>query len=51
MIEILKLIVCTTILLLLVAALLIVCDAWSDRVFLSYVAIAVIAIVACVWLY
>lgn len=51
MIEILKLIVCTTILLALVAAILIVYDAWSDRVFLAYVAIAVMAIIACVWLY
>ncbi len=49
--EILKLIVCTTILLALVAALMIVCDAWSDRVFLTYVAIAVMAIIACIWLY
>lgn len=51
MMEILKLVVCTTILLALVAAIMIVCDAWSDRVFLAYVAIAALAIVACVWLY
>ena len=49
--EILKLIVCTTILLALVAALMIVYDAWSDRVFTAYAAIAVIAIIACILLY
>lgn len=51
MIEILKLIVCTTLLLALVAAILIVCDAWSDRVFLAYVAIAALAMIVCIWLY
>lgn len=51
MVEILKLIVCTTLLLALVAAILIVCDAWSDRVFLAYVAIAALAMIACIWLY
>lgn len=49
--EILKLIICTTILLGLVAAIMMVYDAWSDRVFLAYVAIAVMAMIACVWLY
>ena len=49
--EILKLVVCTTILLALVAAIMIVCDAWSDRVFLAYVAVAVTAIITCIWLY
>lgn len=49
--EILKLIICTTILLALVAAILVVCDAWSDRIFIAYVAIAVMAMIACVWLY
>ena len=49
--EILKLVVCTSILLALVAAIMIVCDAWSDRVFLAYVAVAVTAIIACIWLY
>lgn len=49
--EILKLIVCTTILLGLVAAIMLVCDAWSDRIFTAYVAVAVLAIVACIWLY
>lgn len=49
--EILKLIICTTILLGLVAAIMMVCGAWSDRVFLAYVTIAVMAMIACVWLY
>lgn len=49
--EILKLIICTTILLGLVAAIMMVCDAWSDRIFIAYVAVAAIAIVACIWLY
>lgn len=49
--EILKLIICTTILLGLVAAIMMVCDAWSDRIFIAYVAIAALAIVACIWLY
>lgn len=49
--EILKLIICTTILLGLVAAIMLVCDAWSDRIFIAYVAVAAIAIVACIWLY
>lgn len=51
MIEILKFVICTTILLALVAAILIVYDAWSDRVFLAYVAIATLAMIACIWLY
>lgn len=51
MIQILKFIVCTILLLALVAAILIVCDAWSDRVFLAYVAIAALAMIACIWLY
>lgn len=49
--DILKLIVCTIILLAFVAAIMWVCDAWNDRVFTTYVATAVIAIVACIWLY
>lgn len=49
--EILKLIICTTILLGLVAAIMMVCDAWSGRIFIAYVAIAVMAMIACVWLY
>lgn len=49
--EILKLIICTTILLGLVAAIMMVYDAWSDRIFITYVAAAALAIAACIWLY
>lgn len=49
--EILKLIICTTILLGLVAAIMLVYNAWSDRIFIAYVAVAALAIVACIWLY
>lgn len=49
--EILKLIIYTTILLGLVAAIMLVCDAWSGRIFTAYVAVAALAIVACIWLY
>lgn len=48
--EILKLIICTIILLGLVAAIMMVCGAWSGRIFIAYVAVAAIAIVACIWL-
>lgn len=48
--EILKLVICTIILLGFVAAIMMVCDAWSDRIFIAYVAVAAIAIVACIWL-
>lgn len=49
--EILKLIVCTIILLAFVATIMWVCNAWNDRIFIAYVAVASIAIVACIWLY
>lgn len=49
--EILKLVICTIILLGLVAAIMLVYDAWNDRIFIAYVAIAILAIVACIWLY
>lgn len=49
--EILKLIICTTILLGFVAAIMMVCDAWNGRIFIAYVAVTAIAIVACIWLY
>lgn len=49
--EILKLIICTTIMLGLVAAMMLVYDAWSNRIFIAYVAVAALAIVACIWLY
>lgn len=47
--DILKLIVCTIILLAFVAAIMWVYNAWNDRIFIAYVAIAAMAIVAC-WL-
>lgn len=49
--DILKLIVRTTILLAFVAAIMWVCDAWNDRIFIAYVAVAAMTIVACIWLY
>lgn len=47
--DILKLIVYTTILLAFVAAIMWVCDAWNDRIFIAYVAVAAITIVT-IWL-
>lgn len=49
--DILKLIVYIIIQLAFVAAIMWVCNAWNARIFIIYVAIAVIAIVACIWLY
>jgi hypothetical protein len=49
-VEILKLIVFTIILLAFVAAIMWVCDAWDDRIFIVYVAVAAITIAACTWL-
>lgn len=48
--DILKLIVCTIILLAFVAAIMWGCNAWNDRIFIMYVAVAAMAIVACIWL-
>jgi hypothetical protein len=48
--DILKLIVFTIILLAFVAAIMWVCNAWNDRIFTAYVAVAAITIVAC-WLF
>lgn len=48
--DILKLIICTTILLAFVAAIMRCCNAWNDRIFIIYVAVAAMAIVACMWL-
>lgn len=45
--EILKLIICTIILLGFVAAIMVVCDAWDTRVFIVYVATAIIADMIC----
>lgn len=49
--DILKLIVCTIILLAFVATIMLVCNAWNDRIFIAYVAIAAMAIAACIWLF
>lgn len=49
--DILKLIVCTIILLAFVAAIMWGCDAWNGRIFAIYVAVAAMAIVACIWLF
>lgn len=46
--ETLKLIVCTIILLGFVAAIMVVCNAWDTRVFLAYVATAILADMICV---
>ena len=48
--EILKLAICTIILLGFVAAIMVVCDAWNARIFLAYVATAIIVDMACVLL-
>ena len=48
--ETLKLIVCTIILLAFVAAIMVVCDAWDTRVFIAYVATAIVADMICVLL-
>ena len=48
--EILKLIICTTILLGFVATIMIVYGAWNTRVFLAYVATTIVADMICVLL-
>lgn len=48
--EILKLIICTVILLGIVATIMLVSDAWDTRVFIAYVATAIIADTICVLL-
>lgn len=45
--ETLKLIICTIILLGFVAAIMVVCGAWDTRVFLAYVATAIMADIMC----
>lgn len=45
--ELLKLIICTTVLLGFVAAIMVVCGAWDTRVFLAYVATAILADMIC----
>lgn len=49
--ETIKLIVCTTIMLAFVAAIMWVCDAWNGRIFAIYVAVAAMSVVACIWLF
>lgn len=46
--EILKLIICTIIMLGFVAAIMVVYDSWDTRVFLAYVATAIVADMICV---
>lgn len=48
--ETLKFIVCTIILLGFVATIMVICNAWGTRVFLAYVATAILADVICVLL-
>lgn len=48
--DMLKLIVCTIILLGFVAAIMWVCGAWDTRVFIAYVATAIVADMVCVLL-
>lgn len=48
--ETLKLIIGTIILLGFVAAIMVVCNAWDTRVFVTYVATAVMAVMVCVLL-
>ena len=45
--EPLKLIVCTLILLGFVAAIMVACDAWDMRIFIAYVATAIVADMIC----
>lgn len=48
--ETLKLIICTIIMLGFVAAIMVACDTWNTRVFLAYVATAILADMICVML-
>lgn len=48
--EILKLIICTTILLGFVAAIMWACGAWDTRAFIMYVATAILADMVCILL-
>lgn len=45
--EPLKLVICTIILLGFVAAIMVVCGAWNTRVFIAYVATAIVAYTVC----
>ena len=48
--ETLKLIICTIILLGFVATIMWACNAWNTRIFIIYVATAIIAVTGCVLL-
>lgn len=48
--ETLKLIICTIILLGFVAAIMVACNAWDTRMFVAYVATAILADMACILL-
>lgn len=48
--EILKLVICTIILLGFVAAIMVVCGAWDTRVFIAYVVTAIVVDMVCVLL-
>ena len=48
--ETLKLIICNIILLGFVATIMLVCDAWNTRIFIIYVATAIIAVTGCMLL-
>lgn len=48
--ETLKLIICTIILLGVVAAIMVACNAWDTRIFIIYVATATVADMMCVLL-
>ena len=48
--ETLKLIICTIILLGFVAAIMVTCNAWDTRVFIVYVATAIVADMICILL-
>ena len=48
--ETLKLIICNTVLLGFVAAIMWACDAWDTRVFIAYVATAIVADMMCILL-
>lgn len=49
--DILKIIVCIIILLAFEAAIIWGCNAWNDRTFIIYMAVAAITIVTCILLY
>ena len=48
--ELLKLIICTIVLLGFVATIMRACNAWNTRIFIIYVATAIIAITGCMLL-